>query len=288
MPQKKETDKAGDIRRSQMVQIYGPGAIVNLRYNNVTISTVMADLHMWEYKKTANNEKTRDQKFTDARLSKRINAEIIYKKLYKPSTHIKQFWLPPVVPDDLENKETRKPHLQSKIFPETLICPECRRVDYISSNYWGRIEYDVRRYCQQCSNYKRKKVYLVPSRFITCCEAGHLEEFNYRSWLEFRTGKKDKCKHQNIFLNQRAGLGLASLILSCNDCKALRVWMVFSIKMFLKACLAMVISHGWLIQEMMIKKNHVNHSLELSKEIVIQFGEERQLVHSQFPHGMKF
>ena len=36
MPQKKETDKAGDIRRSQMVQIYGPGAIVNLRYNNVT------------------------------------------------------------------------------------------------------------------------------------------------------------------------------------------------------------------------------------------------------------
>lgn len=220
MPQKKETDKAGDIRRSQMVQIYGPGAIVNLRYNNVTISTVMADLHMWEYKKTANNEKTRDQKFTDARLSKRINAEIKYKKLYEPATHIKQFWLPPVVPDDLENKETRKPHLQSKIFPETLICPECRRVDYISSNYWGRLDYDVRRYCLRCSDYKRKKVYLVPSRFITCCEAGHLQEFNYRSWLEFRTGKQDKCKHQNIFLNQRAGLGLASLILSCGDCKA--------------------------------------------------------------------
>ena len=99
MPKLKELNVAGEIRRSQIVQIYGPGAIMNLRYKNVTISSIMADLHMWEYQKTANNEQTRDQKFTDARLSKSINQEARYRNLYKPKTQINKFWLPPVVPD---------------------------------------------------------------------------------------------------------------------------------------------------------------------------------------------
>ena len=61
----RETHTAGEIRRSQMVQIYGPGAIINLKYQRASISVVMCDLSMWEYKSTALSTLTKDQKFAD-------------------------------------------------------------------------------------------------------------------------------------------------------------------------------------------------------------------------------
>ncbi len=223
MSELKQLNTAGEIRRSQIIQIYGPGSIMNLRYRNVTISTIMADLHMWEYQKTANSQQTKNQKFTDARLSKSINQEVRYKNLYKPKTQIDEFWLPPVVPETYSRSEAKRPHLVTKIFPETLICPECRKIGFISS--WGRAgKYDVRKICLNCSR-TAKKVYPVPSRFIVCCEAGHIQEFNYRSWLSYKisnfaNSKQKECKHKNLYLRQIDGLGLASLVLSCSDCKA--------------------------------------------------------------------
>jgi hypothetical protein len=212
-----KANKIGEIRRSQMVQIYGPGSIINLKQGDASISALMTDLSTWDL--TSDTEKTREQRFLDRRLSKSI--EVLYEK------KVDWFRLPPVEPEPEKQWLEKKSSLIGNIFPKTFICPNQyhRRVGTIDETWVDRKDRkDARYVCTNCTGHG-EPVFLVPSRFIVACAAGHLQEFPYRMWLDEKgilPKKKKKewkgktCRHKCITLNQERGLGLRGLYLRCS------------------------------------------------------------------------
>ena len=190
------SDEIGEIRRSQMVQIHGPGSIVNLKIGDASISALMCELGVWE--KTANKEKTFYQKFHDERLTRSIES--------KYNRKVEWFKLPPIEPDPKNPWERKKSYLLGNIFPKTFICPKCRRVGIMGEDNWirRRDDGDTRRICRTCTGHNTKNpTYLVPSRFIVACDAGHLQEFPYRLWLNAKgKGGSEDCKHSCMDLKQ--------------------------------------------------------------------------------------
>lgn len=57
-------------------------------------------------------------------------------------------------------------------FPEWVFCPGCRRL----GPHW-QIADDTSRRCLNCNDT------VSPSRFVSCCLAGHIEDFPYRAWV---------------------------------------------------------------------------------------------------------
>lgn len=57
-------------------------------------------------------------------------------------------------------------------FPEWAFCTECRRLD----RYWDLADHVTKR-CSRCNGM------LSPSRFVSCCLNGHIEDFPYRAWV---------------------------------------------------------------------------------------------------------
>ena len=70
---KKNKGYAGEIRRSQYIYSYGPGAVVNVKTNKGTLSLCMGDLRSWEYERTAKNRKT--QQVIDERILRTLQKE---------------------------------------------------------------------------------------------------------------------------------------------------------------------------------------------------------------------
>jgi len=58
-------------------------------------------------------------------------------------------------------------------FPTVHYCPKCHRLGTLSELSDSVNEND----CRQCDRP------LIPSRFVACCDAGHIEDFPYRAWV---------------------------------------------------------------------------------------------------------
>ncbi len=189
----------GEIRRSAAVATFGPGSVVDFRADKATISAVAAGLEEWDHNfqpKGLVNEQT-------------IHEERLERKLGK-----RGFRLPPVR-DPLREKDERA--LVAVRFPSWLQCPQCDRIG--REDMWADKPGEAGRYCPKCTQAApgRREVYVVPVRFVTACEGGHLDEFPWHMWVDHAAG----CKNTRGFLklvSEQAGL--AGLILSCDDCGA--------------------------------------------------------------------
>lgn len=93
-------------------------------------------------------------------------------------------------------------------FPAFQYCPGCRRLD----NYW---KFDSRR--MQCPECVRE---LTPSRFVACCENGHLEEFPYYQWVhrmaDGREIQEKVADHRMTLLTRGASSSLADIVVHCS------------------------------------------------------------------------
>ena len=109
-------------------------------------------------------------------------------------------------------------------FPEWYFCPKCRNFkpikDWISDHKrmnQNPLDKNMIRYlkCPMC-NQK-----LVPSRFVTVCAKGHLNDFPWIEWVHKRSNKsvcpKPKIK---ITTSTLGGDDLSSITLECTECKA--------------------------------------------------------------------
>ncbi len=89
-------------------------------------------------------------------------------------------------------------------FPTYHYCPACRRLD----RFWT---FDAR--MMQCATCDTD---LTPSRFVACCENGHIEDFPYFQWLH--RGQSSAAGAHTMRLEARgASSSLADIVLSC-DC----------------------------------------------------------------------
>ena len=94
-------------------------------------------------------------------------------------------------------------------FPDWLSCPECHVIN--RSGQWAPSRNGDSLHCGRC----RGKPAVVPVRFVTICENGHLDDFPWTSWLTHEAG----CS-QPVLALKTVGAGIGGLLLTCKSCGA--------------------------------------------------------------------
>lgn len=95
-------------------------------------------------------------------------------------------------------------------FPRMHFCPKCGRLDDYKS--FG----DPKN--KKCISCNRE---LVPSRFVTACINGHLEDFPFEWWVHFGNpaGCDDPTNHHKLTIEfKNTTGGLASIVIKCTKC----------------------------------------------------------------------
>lgn len=138
-----DKNKLGELRPNQIITTFGPGSIVDAVKDSVTV----LDTNYW---------KEKGKKIIDGRLASYLGVDCFYMPRTSYSGDI------PVVS-----------------FPHTHVCSnvKCGRM------FDARENFDLDRYLQYgvtCPDCHRPA---YPSRFISICEDGHMDEFPWRWWV---------------------------------------------------------------------------------------------------------
>jgi hypothetical protein len=196
-------NELGKLRRSAVISTFAPGAIVDFRAEGAAISGVVAGLEEW------------DTSFPPAGLR---NPQQIGEPRLQQKLGVRGFRLPPVTDPDADPPFNGF-GLVARRFPEWLQCPKCDRIGPV--RLWADDPGKAPRYCGPCTAKApgRRKVYVVPVRFVMACEAGHLDEFPFHMWVHH----KPDCSNKAGWLLLRSERpGLAGLYVSCPTCKQRR------------------------------------------------------------------
>ncbi len=187
-PKKRSTVRpAGQIRQSQIVTTFGPGAMVDLTDHAV----IIAGLDHWAGYK--------DHPISEERLAAKVKA-----LLGVPSI---DFYAPPADRDDPNADVTG---ITAWLFPEWFVAqyeerniatgarsrPLVSRMDLVKGSY----ERD------------RKKYRVVPVRFVQACLRGHVSDIG---WQVFVHGNDDKCRRA-LWMDERGTSGdLTDITIRC-------------------------------------------------------------------------
>ena len=183
----------GSIRRSQIISTFGPGAIVDFRLpgSGALLSGVMQGLEAWEaYTKGGYKQ------------------DIVREPRLETLLGVDHFRAPPVG-TYLKDGQTRDRVLPIERFPDWLSCPECHVIN--RSRQWAPSRNGDSLHCGKCLG----KPSVVPVRFVTICENGHLDDFPWTSWLTHEAG----CSGPILAL-KTVGAGIGGLLLTCKSCGA--------------------------------------------------------------------
>ena len=194
---------AGDLRRSAVVLTFGPGAILDMRSKGAPISGVHTGLEEWDDEAPLEGE-LENQRIFERRLCKKLDKDY--------------FRLPPVIGKDrfFRYGRSRDSSLLLRRFPNWLLCPSCSALKEASR--WSSEPGFAHRYCATCTDSKpgKKKVFVVPVRFVTACVNGHLDEFPWHWWVRHDSSCDRKIAELKFYSK---GPGLAGLFVLCKNCK---------------------------------------------------------------------
>ncbi len=207
--------RAGELRPSQLVYTYGPGAIVDLP----AFSAVVLDGDEWaDYGKHLIID--------EPRLLEPLRRLGPYRRLQELRTA-------PIDPVQT-GKATDKwatTGVRVEPFPRWFRCLECQRLLNVdstreiefkdASNYRPDRHQFVHTNCQQARNTNNGKrsrpARCVPVRFVVACENGHLDEF---PWLSYaHRGTAPSSGGCELYLREGSGVRATDMLLSCKTCK---------------------------------------------------------------------
>lgn len=196
-------NELGKLRRSSVISIFGPGSIVDFRagsHGGAPVSVVAAGLDEWDKR---------------ARPPGLRNPQTIYEPRLQKKLNVGGFRLPPVVSDNEPSDSLCIPGVR---FPAWLQCPQCNYLKQAFS--WNRDPGDPAPYCGSCTAKApgSQRIHVIPVRFITACEHGHLDEFPWSFWVRH----KETCAGVKPLKLITEGAGLAGLFLTCTGCGARR------------------------------------------------------------------
>ena len=168
-----DNNKLGEIRPNQLITTFGPGSIVDAVKDSVTV----LDLNYW---------KEKGKKIIDGRLASYLGVDCFYMPRTSYNGDI------PVVS-----------------FPYMHICSnvKCGRIFDLRENF------DLDRYlkfgvtCPAC----HRQAY--PSRFITICENGHMDDFPWSWWVH---GGNTTCKGKMRMYSTGNTSTLADMWVECS------------------------------------------------------------------------
>jgi hypothetical protein len=187
----------GELRQSQMVTTYGPGALVDL----VEDAILIPGLEYWSYGAGAANYE--------------IEAVDLARNLRRRGLKLSEsipFRSPPVAMSDEQS-----PNIGIKAieFPSWFLCTSrsCERLIHKRDTIFKGGERKHR--CQGADGLRK----LVPVRFATACRRGHLDDF---PWEWFVHAELGRCDAPELRLIDRGSGDLSDVIVKCENCPAKR------------------------------------------------------------------
>ena len=192
----------GEIRPSQLLWTYGPGALIDLP----NISVVTQGIEKW-------NVDHGDQ-VQEARLLSAV------RKVLGPQ--VQSLNMPPMpdAPPTDPFSATAKIGVPVKPFPRWLRCVKCGLLSPFDS---GLFELREDAYKPEATRFVHPKCKgsrdadAVPARFLLACRAGHLDDF---PWHWFVHGGPSFCKGTLRFYESGASLQTENLWVKCDECGA--------------------------------------------------------------------
>jgi hypothetical protein len=198
------THLVGQVRPSQLLWTYGPGALVDLP----NLSVVTMGLDRWDVNQCLPVE--------EARLLAAV------RRVLGPQ--VERLRIPPFVREEGANPMSAEGKIGVPVrpFPRWLRCVKCGLLaeydsglfDIQPSPYRPENTHFVHSNCE-----KGKKADAVPARFLLACRNGHLDDF---PWHWFVHGGPSDCRGTLRFFERGASLQTENLWVKCDACDASR------------------------------------------------------------------
>jgi hypothetical protein len=150
------TRAIGDVRPSQVITTFGPGAIVDL----AALSVIVAGIDRWP---------------TDEDLA-------IHEPRLERALRVRRFF--PAKPSEgsFYNKRGTVP---AYLFPKYQLCPVCRTLSVIGEGYTEYEEKWQEIVCKApgCKGRGKHRATTLPAPFIVACPSGHIDDFPWREYV---------------------------------------------------------------------------------------------------------
>jgi hypothetical protein len=196
----------GEVRPSQLLWTYGPGALIDLP----NLSVVTMGIDRWEM--------GRCQPIQEARLLASVRRAL--------GGQVESLRMPPLTEQDVVDPFSAEAMVGVPVrpFPRWMRCVKCGLLSPFDS---GLIEVKVNRYRPEktcfvhkgCRGWKGEQnprdADAVPARFLLACRAGHLDDF---PWHWFVHGGTTNCTGSLRFIESGASLQTENLMVRCDQC----------------------------------------------------------------------
>lgn len=200
----------GEVRPSQLLWTYGPGALIDLP----SLSVVTLGIDQWE--------KERCQPITEPRL-----LDAVRKVL---GAQVENLRMPPFQKSELVDPWSAEANIGVPVrpFPRWMRCVKCGLLSPFDAGLFdikeNRFRPERTRFVHKgCRGSKgdqpAKDADAVPARFLLACRDGHLDDF---PWHYFVHGGNSSCKGTLRFFESGASLQTENLWVKCDACGASR------------------------------------------------------------------
>lgn len=181
----------GELRPSQIVTTFGPGAVVDLQ----NVSVVLAGTDFW----ATGQELEVDEP--------RLRSLLRVNRFYRPAVR----------------SDGGSGGVPALVFPRYLRCPRCRRLGRYDQ---GDLFYlDGRRYrckARHDGRVPRGGPFAFPARFVVACAEGHLDDFPWSAYVH-RGADAASCSPERLLFRESAqSAAVSELVVSCEHCDAWR------------------------------------------------------------------
>ncbi|RAQ84726.1 sulfate ABC transporter substrate-binding protein [Burkholderia pseudomallei] len=200
----------GEIRPSQLLWTYGPGALIDLP----SLSVVTLGIDQWE--------KDRCQPIGEPRLLTAVRKVL--------GSQVESLRMPPFQKSELVDPWSAEANIGVPVrpFPRWMRCVKCGLLSPFDAGLFeikeNRFRPERTRFVHKgCRGSKgdqpAKDADAVPARFLLACRNGHLDDF---PWHYFVHGGNSSCKGTLRFFESGASLQTENLWVKCDACGASR------------------------------------------------------------------
>jgi hypothetical protein len=190
--------KIGELRPSQFISTFGPGAIMDLP----DFSVIIAGTDQWD-------------------------TELCQPPIEEPRL-LRKYGLEHILPLPMPEKDTWQGTLPAFRFPKYQVCPECHKIGLPRKDF--KVGKDGIIYCSgdPAIEKSRKKngkhqtdVKTFPSRFIVACNKGHISDFPWHRYAHLET-KNFNCNSVLVLQEEGKSGAIADIKIHCVTCNATR------------------------------------------------------------------
>ncbi len=189
---KKRAPIFGELRPSQIITTFGPGAVVDLP----DISVVLAGTNFWTV--------SAEQQIDEPRLRSLLR--------------VNRFYRPPVKSDGGVGG------IPSFVFPTYVRCPRCHRIG--AYNRRDLFHFDRQRRLRCNATHDGKVAHggplVFPARFVIACSEGHIRDFPWFDYVHRGKGDRSCQPEKLIFRESTRSAAISELIISCELCRSWR------------------------------------------------------------------